>query len=57
MHKNRLETQSFIPVLKIFILKGIITNGILRCIGPQVRLKSLYGRGYHLYVNLNNIIA
>lgn len=30
---------------------GIITNGVLRCIGPQVRLKSLYGKGYHLFVN------
>ena len=24
---------------------------MLRCIGPQVRLKSLYGKGYHLFVN------
>jgi ABC-type multidrug transport system ATPase subunit len=30
---------------------GIITNGTLRCVGPQVRLKSLYGRGYHIYIN------
>lgn len=30
---------------------GIITEGVLRCIGPQVRLKGLYGGGYHLYIN------
>ena len=30
---------------------GIISDGVLRCIGPQVRLKSLYGNGYHLFVN------
>jgi ABC-type multidrug transport system ATPase subunit len=30
---------------------GIITDGVLRTVGPQVRLKSLYGGGYHLYVN------
>lgn len=30
---------------------GIVSDGILRCIGPQVRLKSIYGGGYHLFVN------
>ena len=30
---------------------GIVTDGGLRCIGQQVRLKSLYGGGYHLFVN------
>mmetsp|Transcript_26279 Transcript_26279/g.23158 ORF Transcript_26279/g.23158 Transcript_26279/m.23158 type:complete len:217 (+) Transcript_26279:520-1170(+) len=30
---------------------GIITQGTLRCIGPQTRLKSLYGGGYHLFIN------
>ena len=30
---------------------GIITNGVLRCIGEQVKLKTLYGGGYHLYIN------
>jgi len=30
---------------------GIVNDGILRCIGPQVRLKTLYGGGYHLFVN------
>ena len=30
---------------------GIINEGVLRTVGPQVRLKSLYGGGYHLYVN------
>ena len=28
-----------------------MSNGVLRCIGPQARLKSKYGGGYHLYVN------
>jgi len=27
---------------------AIMNNGILRCVAPQVRLKSLYGGGYHL---------
>lgn len=30
---------------------GIVSNGVLRCIGNQVRLKHLYGGGYHLFVN------
>ena len=30
---------------------GIVNDGLLRCVGPQVRLKSLYGGGYHLYIN------
>jgi ABC-type multidrug transport system ATPase subunit len=30
---------------------GIINNGVLQCIGTQNRLKSLYGGGYHLFVN------
>ena len=30
---------------------GIINDGILRCVAPQVRLKSLYGGGYHIYIN------
>jgi ABC-type multidrug transport system ATPase subunit len=30
---------------------GIVNDGILRCVGPQVRLKSIYGGGYHLFVN------
>ena len=30
---------------------AIVNNGILRCAAPQVRLKSLYGGGYHLQVN------
>lgn len=30
---------------------GIVNQGILRCVGPQVRLKSIYGGGYHLFVN------
>eukprot|EP00343_Euplotes_focardii_P012019 CAMPEP_0205834014 /NCGR_PEP_ID=MMETSP0206-20130828/50457_1 /ASSEMBLY_ACC=CAM_ASM_000279 /TAXON_ID=36767 /ORGANISM="Euplotes focardii, Strain TN1" /LENGTH=334 /DNA_ID=CAMNT_0053140841 /DNA_START=697 /DNA_END=1698 /DNA_ORIENTATION=+ len=30
---------------------GIMTDGMLRCLGPQVRLKTLYGGGYHLFIN------
>ena len=30
---------------------GIITNGVLRCVGTQQHLKSSYGTGYHLYIN------
>jgi len=30
---------------------GIITDGTLRCIGTQTRLKAKYGSGYHLYIN------
>ena len=30
---------------------GIVTDGVLRCVGPQVRLKTLYGGGYHLFIN------
>lgn len=30
---------------------GIVNNGVLKCIGSQVRLKNLYGGGYHLFVN------
>jgi len=30
---------------------AIVTNGILRCCAPQIRLKNLYGGGYHLEVN------
>ena len=30
---------------------AIVNNGILRCIAPQVRLKTLYGGGYHLEIN------
>jgi ABC-type multidrug transport system ATPase subunit len=30
---------------------GIITDGTLRCVGSKVRLKTLYGGGYHLYIN------
>lgn len=30
---------------------GIVNNGILNCIGTHVRLKTLYGGGYHLFVN------
>jgi ABC-type multidrug transport system ATPase subunit len=32
---------------------AIFNNGILRCISPQVRLKSLYGGGYHLSINVH----
>mmetsp|Transcript_12717 Transcript_12717/g.12847 ORF Transcript_12717/g.12847 Transcript_12717/m.12847 type:complete len:450 (+) Transcript_12717:1285-2634(+) len=30
---------------------AIVNEGVLRCIGPQVVLKSLYGGGYHLFIN------
>jgi len=30
---------------------GIITEGSLRCIGPQTMLKNRYGGGYHLFIN------
>jgi hypothetical protein len=30
---------------------GIVCDGILRCVAPQVRLKSIYGGGYHLFIN------
>ena len=30
---------------------GIVTDGILRCVGPQIRLKTIYGGGYHLFIN------
>jgi len=30
---------------------AIVNNGVLRCIGPQVTLKSTYGGGYHLFIN------
>ena len=31
---------------------GIITDGTLRTIGIQQRLKRIYGKGYHLSVNV-----
>ena len=31
---------------------AIVNNGILRCVAPQQRLKSLYGGGYHLQINV-----
>ena len=30
---------------------GIISQGVLRCVGHQMRLKMLYGGGYHLYIS------
>lgn len=30
---------------------GVLINGQLRCFASPQRLKSLYGCGYHLYVN------
>ena len=30
---------------------AIVNDGVLRCIGQQVVLKSLYGGGYHLFIN------
>lgn len=31
---------------------GIMQDGVLRCIAPQLRLKQKYGGGYHLTINL-----
>ena len=36
---------------------GIVSAGILRCVAPQVRLKSIYGGGYHLYINCQKGMA
>ena len=30
---------------------GIMTSGILRCVGSTLHLKNKYGGGYHLFVN------
>ena len=30
---------------------AIVNDGIMRCVAPQVRLKTLYGGGYHLKIN------
>lgn len=30
---------------------AIINDGVVRCIGPQQRLRNLYGGGYHLFIN------
>ena len=30
---------------------AIVNDGVLRCVAPQVRLKTLYGGGYHLKIN------
>ena len=30
---------------------AIVSDGVMKCIGSQVRLKMLYGGGYHLFVN------
>ena len=56
MYKNRFENVFYSLKIKnirniTVLIIGIITNGILRCIGPQERLKELYGIGYHLFVN------
>ena len=31
---------------------AIIKEGVLRCIGPKMKLKNLYGGGYHLFINV-----
>ena len=33
----------------------IVNKGIIRCIGTQSQLKTLYGGGYHLYLNCKNV--
>ena len=35
---------------------GIITDGSIRTIGPQVMLKRIYGNGYFLNINLDSAI-
>jgi len=30
---------------------GIVNQGVLRCLGTQTRLKTLYGGGFHLSIN------
>lgn len=34
---------------------AIVSQGVLRCIGPQAVLKALYGGGYHLFVNVRKM--
>ena len=34
---------------------GIVNEGALRCVGPQQRLKSLYGGGYRLFINCHKL--
>jgi len=34
---------------------AIINLGVMRCIGPQTRLKNLYGIGYHLFINCQKL--
>ncbi len=36
---------------------GIITNGSLKCLGTQFKLKRVYGKGFKLVINLNNKIG
>jgi ABC-type multidrug transport system ATPase subunit len=30
---------------------AIVNDGVVKCLGSQTRLKTLYGGGYHLFVN------
>jgi len=34
---------------------GIVNEGALWCVGPQQRLKSLYGGGYRLFINCHKL--
>ena len=34
---------------------AIVSDGVMKCIGSQVRLKTLYGGGYHLFVNCQKL--
>ncbi len=36
---------------------GIITNGSLKYLGTQFKLKRVYGKGFKLVINLNNKIG
>ena len=34
---------------------GIISDGILRTVGTEIKLKKMYGSGYYLSINLDMI--
>jgi len=33
---------------------GIMTEGVLRTVGTQQELKKIYGKGYHLCINIES---
>jgi ABC-type multidrug transport system ATPase subunit len=46
-----LTTHSMVEADVLCNRIGIVTDGVLRCVGKQIRLKTLYGGGYHLFIN------